>query len=513
MKKTHNLFFLLLILLVSLIFNQMKTMSDPPSSVHQWRQSDGYSIALNYYNDGMHFFEPKIHFQDSKEGKAVGEFPIIYYIQAIIWKITGPSYFVARFTVFILSILGLFALFKTVYGLVQDTFASYVLPLLLFSSPLFAYYSNSYLTNVPALSFLFVGWYFLIRFSQNIKFSNLLIAVVFVSLSGLLRPTMLIGYLPLILVFFMHRNKTEMRERIIYATALTLPFFLVICWVLYTKAYNTENGSVYFLSNIRPLWICENIPHVWSKLTHNMLDEFYHGSVRTIIVLVLLVMLLTVKKQKRDFSILVFGIAAGLVLYIILWFSNLDVHDYYLIELFIIIPPVFIGFFSFLKENYQQIFYARSIRIIATLVLIVSILYGASKTRMKHEDKVFFFTEVFLSEDEIGFYKWYHWDYETKYEAFETISPYLRSISISKNDLVVSLPDQSPNTTLSFMDQKGFSFLYCSTNNMKEKLKGFKEKGAKYLLIADHKFIMDAGISEFTKEKIGKYKNIEIFKL
>jgi hypothetical protein len=120
---------------------------------------------------------------------------------------------------------------------------------------------------------------------------------------------------------------------------------------------------------------------------------------------------------------------------------------------------------------------------------------------------------VFLSEEEIGFYKWYHWDYETKYQAFETIAPYLRSIGIAKNDLVVSLPDQSPNITLSFMDQKGFSFLYCTNENMKEKLTQYKRKGAKYLLICDRDFIKNAGIAAFTQEKIGTYKNVEIFKL
>lgn len=517
MKKIHNLFFVLLILLVSALFNQPNTMSDPPRSVHQWRQSDGYSIALNYYNNGMHFFEPRIHFQESKEGKAVGEFPIIYYLQAAIWKITGPSYFVARFTIFLFSIIGLFALFKTIYGLLNDTFVAYLLPLLLFSSPLFAYYSNSYLTNIPALSFLFVGWYFLFRFSERMKTTSLLFAVLFVTLAGLLRPTMLIGYVPLVILFFINRNKLidseKIKKQFIYGTALFLPFILVACWVLFTKTYNSQNNSVYFLSNIRPIWICENIPHVWSKFTHAMLDEFYHGSVKTIIVLVLISMLFTIKRQNRNHSIVTVGIVVGLIIYILLWFSNLDVHDYYLIELFLVIPPLFIGFFSYVKENYQEVFYARSMRVTASIILIVSILYGASKTRMKHEDKVFFFTEVFLSEEEIVFYKWYHWDYETKYQAFETIEPYLRSIGISKKDLVVSLPDQSPNITLSFMDQKGFSFLYCTNENMSEKLKEFKAKGAKYLLICDRDFIKNTGIETFTQEKIGTYKNIEIFKL
>lgn len=499
------------------MFNQPKTMNDPPSSTHQWRQSDGYSMALNYYTNGMNFFEPKIHFQESKEGKAVGEFPIIYYFQALIWKLTGPSYFVARFTVFLLSIIGLFALFKTVYSLVQDTFLAYVLPLLLFSSPLFAYYSNSYLTNVPALSFLFVGWYFLLNFSRSIKFSSLLAGVVFISLAGLLRPTMMIGYLPLILLFYINRknliDKEKLIKQLVFGAMLVLPFVFIISWVLYTKHYNSQNNSVYFLSNIRPIWICENIPHVWSRLSHNMLDEFLHWSVKTILAIMLLIMLLTIKKQNPNYAIMIVCISVGLILYVLLWFSNLDVHDYYLIELFILIPPLFIGFFIFAKKNYQQLFYSRTLRIATSVVILISVFYAASKTRMKHEDKVYFFTVLFLSEDEIAYYKWYHWDYATKYKAFETITPYLRSIGINKNDLVVSLPDQSPNITLSFMDQKGFSFLYCTNENMKDKLFDFQRKGAKYLLIGDKDFVKNSGIQEFTSQRIGVYKNIEIFKL
>ena len=112
-------------------------------------------------------------------------------------------------------------------------------------------------------------------------------------------------------------------------------------------------------------------------------------------------------------------------------------------------------------------------RAMTVVAICLSLFYGASKTRMKYDKKVFFLTEIFLSEDEIGYWKWFHWDYDTKSKAYESVTPYLRSLGIKRTDIVVSVPDQSPNITLSLMDQKGFSTIYSSDENLHDYLPGF----------------------------------------
>jgi general stress protein CsbA len=517
MKKYHSVLFILILLFISALFNQFKTNSFPPRSMHQWRQSDAYSITYNYYAEGMHFFEPKIHNQTSKEGKAVGEFPIIYYIDALIWKITGPSFYSARVLNLCIAFLGLFALFKTIQIVLNDYFFAYIIPILIFSSPLYGYYSNSFLINIPALSFLFIGWYYFLKFYNKKSSWLLILSIFFITLAGLLRPSMLIGFFPVFALLFFELIgyfKSSIFFKRIFQTALLLtPLIAIYGWMSFSKNYNAANNSIYFLSTIRPIWENENIPHVWSKLSFGMFSEWYHTSVRTIFCLIFLWLILNPKKQNKLALLFTLSIALELILYVLLWFSNFDVHDYYLIEFFILVPPLLICFLLYIKENHENIFYSKSIRAMTVVAICLSLFYGASKTRMKYDKKVFFLTEIFLSEEEIGYWKWFHWDYDTKSKAYEKVTPYLRSLGIKRTDNVVSVPDQSPNITLSLMDQKGFTTIYSSDENLQDYLPGFIKRGAKYLIVKDPIILENKKLATFTKEKLGTFRNIQIYKL
>ena len=160
MNKYKNLIFILLFILVSFLYKLQISIKYPPSSIHQWRQADALSITKNYFEEGMNFFEPKIHFQASIEGKAVGEFPVIYYINSAIWKVTGQNYVTVRLLNLSIVFLGLFFLFKLCERYLNNLFFSLFIPLFLFSSPLFGYYSNNFLVNLPAVCILFIGWFY-----------------------------------------------------------------------------------------------------------------------------------------------------------------------------------------------------------------------------------------------------------------------------------------------------------------------------------------------------------------
>ena len=202
MKKNLScICFLTALFVISLIYGYHNIIDNPPYSIHQWRQADGLSIALNYYKEGMNFFEPKIHFIYSADGRAVGEFPIIYYLNAAIWKITGQSHFTARLINLLLVYIGLFALYKAVIQIINSQFLAMFIPLAVFSSPLIAFYSNNFLVNVPSLSFMFIVWYYFVRYSKDKKIKYLVLSAFFATVSVLLRTTMIIGLVPILTVF------------------------------------------------------------------------------------------------------------------------------------------------------------------------------------------------------------------------------------------------------------------------------------------------------------------------
>src|SRR6188768_4374760 len=92
----HNLVLLGMVILLFFLNFYSKTLFFRPSSTHQWRQTDCLSITKNYYEEGMHFFEPKIHYQGPKDGHAVSELPILNYTVAALWKVFGEHEFIYR---------------------------------------------------------------------------------------------------------------------------------------------------------------------------------------------------------------------------------------------------------------------------------------------------------------------------------------------------------------------------------------------------------------------------------
>jgi hypothetical protein len=513
--KFQNILFIAILVVIAFLFNQPKYIDHPPRSAHQWRQSDAYSITLNYYNDGMDFFKPSIHLQQSDGGKAVGEFPIIYYFDALIWKITGPSFLVIRLVNLLIAFCGLFALFKLVGAITKDRFFSFAIPILLYSSPVFGYYSNSFLVNIDALSFLFIAWWFFYRFENSGRWLHLFVALLFITLSGLLRTTMLIGFVPIV-IWFVYRwrnNDKNIRWILLRTLILVLPIVLISIWIIFTTQYNAKYHSTYFLTTIRPVWEASNPAKIWSKFNYEALSNLFPAFLR-ILFLLMIIGLIMIAQTFRNrwiwFSLIVF---AELIVYSLLWYQNLDFHDYYLIEFLILIPVVLIAVILYIKERWSEIFLSRKFRAIVSVSLVFLLFYGAARTRIKYDKKAFFFTHMFLTENEIRDWGNFHWYYDRSIKPFETIDPYLDSIGVKHTDLVVSLPDPSSNITLSLMDRKGYSMMYMDRKEVRDSLPSFIDKGAIYLVIYDHRDVECGFFKEFTQRKIGTYQNVQIFQL
>jgi hypothetical protein len=95
----------------------------------------------------------------------------------------------------------------------------------------------------------------------------------------------------------------------------------------------------------------------------------------------------------------------------------------------------------------------------------------------------------------------------------ETITPYLRSLGISRYDTVISIPDPSPNITLYLMDQKGFTDFGFNNLKKEERLSHFILLGAEYLIINNDSITNEGIIKPYIQNKIGSYQNVHIYKL
>ena len=165
-----------------------------PCSDHAWRQGDSYSFALTYFYEDNKLFEPSLLFTGEQgHGRAVSEFPIIYFVTAKIWKITGVTPSVLRTINFLILLLGLFHLFLFLLKIFQDYFWALFVVLILYSSPLIGYYSFNFIPNIPALGLALTGLYYLFKFITSEKLIYLLIYTAIFSLAVLIKVTAFIS--------------------------------------------------------------------------------------------------------------------------------------------------------------------------------------------------------------------------------------------------------------------------------------------------------------------------------
>jgi len=87
---------------------------------------------------------------DGLSGKTAGEFPLLYWSVAQLWKITGKSEFLYRLVVLIISFTGLYAVFRASKKILNNNIQALFVGLLLFTSVPYVYYAANFLPNVPA---------------------------------------------------------------------------------------------------------------------------------------------------------------------------------------------------------------------------------------------------------------------------------------------------------------------------------------------------------------------------
>lgn len=515
-SKYSSVVFITCLIIVCFIYNYHQIIRLRPRSVHQWRQTDCASIALNYYGGNMNFFHPEMHWRGRyADGKFIEEFPIIYYLVAMLWKIFGYHEFIFRLINLSIVFAGLFALKKMLYTVLINSFWSIYVPLFLFTSPVLVYYSNNFLVDAPSLGFVLIGWFYFWKYYTTGKNIFLWITMFFFLLGGLLKITSFASYLTLFIIFII--EKLTMRPfkktwNTFRGTFLTIiPFMLVavlgLLWYLFAISYNKES---YFGMWTWPIWKIDynSIKTVIYLVNENIIPFLFSGSAFTLLFILVLFIIYHYKQSNRFLVFILFLLLGGYLFYCILWFQVFNVHDYYSVVLFILPVFIFLVFLDILKNYYPAIYNSSFIKFLFIAILIYNIYYCAEKTKVRY----FNYGSWIIGENEKNYWTWFHWNYSAYLEPFETVTPYLRSLGIKREDKVISIPVNSPNTSLYLMDQKGwtsFGFPANSESNIAEMIR----KGAKYLIISNPDIYKEDYIQPFIKKKIGTYKIIDIYSL
>jgi hypothetical protein len=509
--QKHNYFpkyskwiFILLFLTCSAIYNYQDILFKSPQSIHLWRQCDCLSITLNYYQDNNPFFEPSIHNLGADgTGKTVSDFPLIYFLVAELWKVFGYHEFIYRLIVVLFFFSGLFALFKIFENILKDSVLAITGALFLFTSPALVYYANNFLMDIPAFSLAIIGLYFFFRFSRSSANKHFYLFVFFYAVAGLLKISSLLSFAAIMGIFVLELFNVKLNpDKKIFQYPVKQFLLLIsvvmiqVIWYLYANHYNAKHNGGIFLIGTLPIWdlSIDQIKLTLDAINEHIRWDYFRKETLFVFVFMLVSVMVFYKRINKIIFLLTMAILAGFLIFILLFFQALKDHDYYTINLFILIPFVILSFLLLLKDKFNKVYISVLFRILIIAFLVHNIDFARRRIEGRYSAK-----------------GWQNENYIENIQPFKEITPYLQSIGIKKDDRVISLSDNSINITLYFMNQKGWTNYGISGDSAK--IKEVINLGAKYLFIYDKEIYKEQSIQPFLNNRIGEFKNIDIYAL
>ncbi|MFA9392344.1 MAG: ArnT family glycosyltransferase [Prolixibacteraceae bacterium] len=514
-SKHAKLIFVLALLLLAGLYNYHHLIFERPQSVHRWRQADCASLALNYYQNGMHFGQPETHNLTSDGGTTgknyTSEIPILYYFVAVLYQLFGYHEVLFRLVNTLIFFLGLFYLFKLINYLLNDNFWAITLSLLFFTSPVLVYYGNNFLSNSSAFAFALIGWYFFIRFAKEKSFHLFLRSMFIFSIAGAFKLTAFFSLFAIAgLVFFeligwlkLNGNEKLFKKPFRFIAAIFLAILPVFLWIIYAGWFNKLHDSSYFSTTLFPIWSLDQqgIRAVFDNLKKIWIPQYFGNTIYTFLGLCVLSFFVYLRKGKQVLNLALLFIFLEVVVYVLLQFWTFKDHDYYVIDAFILPVILVIATFAALKEAHPAWMNSYLVKFFAVILLLSNVVYARQQVHERYEGKM----NQFAKNNHL-------------YE----ITPYLRHIGISPSDTIIAIPDES-HVSLYLMNQKGWTTYTDARLNRGEKIPynqdglGIEKSishGAKYLIVNGKKELyLHPYLHAFCHSLKGQFHDVLIFDL
>jgi len=183
-----------------------------------WRQSDVAAIARNFEKNGFHFAYPQIDWAGDAPGYVGTEFPILPFLAALCYKVSGVHEWIGRSQAvifFAVSLPFFFLLVREIFGGMAATWATFFYSF----APLNIFAGRSFMPDVPSLSLALIGLYFFLRWIDNEQPASFVWAAFAISLALLIKlPTAIIGA-PLLFLVWQKWRWNFLRQRVLWLFA------------------------------------------------------------------------------------------------------------------------------------------------------------------------------------------------------------------------------------------------------------------------------------------------------
>jgi hypothetical protein len=414
---------------------------------------------------------------------------------AKLWDVFGAHEWIFKLVQVIILFLGLYALFHSLKYLIKNQFMAAFVSLLVFTSPMVVFYGPNFLPDVPSLSFVFIAWYFIIRYLRKRKTINLWFSALMFSLAMLLKVTAAISFIALggwVLIEMLVIKK----DNCIFCFRWKdfVPFILallpVVMWYVYAEHYNEVHQGLFSFHGILPLWEMtkEQIDRVIEMLDYVYFKEMYLPYTQYLTLGIWLFLIIRIRKLKPVFRYFIIVLPVGMAIQIALWFQVFEAHDYYMVNLIVVFVAVWAVFLAQLKNLKPPV------KVAVSVLLTAFLIWNAVVCRERIENRY------------VG---WMNGMY-FQMQALTEIEPAFQEWGIGPEDKVISIPDFTFNGSLYYMNRKGYTE-YGSNLESEDGFYNRIEQGAKYLVVNDSTILANDYMHPFTEKKVGEYKNILVF--
>ncbi|HQW85818.1 MAG TPA: hypothetical protein PLH93_01470 [Flavobacteriales bacterium] len=495
----------------------------PPQPHHLWRQTNCLAIAYTYYAWEWNLFRPAVMSMISDHGmsgRSAGEFPILYYLVGLLWKVTGPQEIVFRILMLLLHATGTLALFRSSALVIGDRFWAAFIGLLFFTSPAVVYFTLAFLPDVPALDLSFIAWALLIdgvrcgRERAILGSAALFALAGAIKLTALMSPLAICAYLVLSrlvdLPGFTSTIPVGARRAILRSSIVAI--LAVALWVGYSYWYNHVHGGEYSHQGTWAYWDLH--PDERSKAarfgTTVMPGMLFHWSAWALFLLCVPLLLLF----QRDRGILVLNgiFLLGTIVFVLLWFVALDNHDYYFIVPMITLVVLLVSTIHGLRARMPRPMSALPVRITLVLFFAVNALYAREDHVMRTRGPMSVDALHLLLPHGQALEQHYSYMGYWQYEPLLDIRPLMRAHGIRKDDKVIVLPDESIGVGPYLVGQRGENSVSLYIIDAPAIQRAIA-RGAGYLVLLDVREDWRPWIGPFLEHPLFEHRGVRVYDL
>lgn len=440
LRVSLTLFTAILFVLCNIYY--MNLLHQLPFGIHDWAQSDRLSIAFRFYDDGMNFFKPATFNLWSENGITDVECPMQAYMAAAAGHIFGREYINCSFRIMdiLFCCIGLMFLFLIVFRKTRDFLLSALPPLFIFCSPMFAFYTGTYLPDPVATSISFIAFYFMMDYIEDGATKKLIICVLFFLIATLMKTSLglyLFGFAVYYLMeCLVNKREAFKKDLTLFISLFTFSAACIIFYFFYNRYLNTTYHSGVFLAKIWPFKDMDEFKYyINEKFLHLWIEDYFTRPQYVIYLGIISIagyLMIAKKKGLQLAKLLAIFFAGTLVMGWLLGNPLLD-HDYYIISIFF--PLIGLSLAISMIIIYNQVLSRKAMTVTRSVafVVIAALIFFAKNA---YHDKLSRFQP-----------RW-----ETNGAAL------LASLHISNDEHIIALDENAPNTSFIYFNRRGYQF-------------------------------------------------------